>query len=383
MKNLLIFLDEVYYKEGEQFISKFNAGRFLQKLRSNFSLKFMFPISNEPPVNATTVIEESETIPLTNWNSLISYAKSYLIVNKIIKKKMQLILPKIDVIWIRMPSLPGLYIAKIAFKAKIPCVFHFAGDIRYGYQNEQYKGLQKIVALLTGYAIHYLMKRTVSKYKKLVYCLCTGSKMLKEFSCQRAQFFIDSELNCTHQPVGCTNKITKLLFVGRLLKSKGILNLLNALTKTNDIQINVIGYGPLEKKVQEFCLNYKQFHYAGYKTGKELEEIYSDSDILIMPSISSEGFPRVIVEAWSKGLAVISTDVGGIKGVGQHEKNILFVKPNEISELRAAIVRLVNDRSLLQELKKNGFDTSQKLTHSSMLSVAIESIKNMVNNEQL
>jgi len=379
MNNLLIFLDELYFKKNQQYVSKFNAGRFLLKLSNTCVLKFMFPVGKEMPINATTIIGETEVIPLSGWNSLLSYLKQFSKINKQIKMNTKKLLQEIDIVWIRMPSLPGLYLATIALKKKIPCIFHFAGDVRYGYQNEQYKRLQKLMAFFSGYIIHYAFKVITKHYSDLIYNLSTGTKLLKEFDIKNSKYFIDSETSPSIRVLK-NNEILKFVFVGKLTKSKGILVLLNVLKNIKNVQVDIIGYGPLKRHVQDFCLENVSCHFWGFKTASELDEMYSTSDVLIMPSINnSEGFPRVIVEAWSNGLAVISTDVGGIKGIGQHEKNILFVKPNEIRELGVAINRLVNDRALLKKLKRNGFETSKKLSHSAMLSVAIETINIMTN----
>ena len=48
-----------------------------------------------------------------------------------------------------------------------------------------------------------------------------------------------------------------------------------------------------------------------------------------MPSITSEGSPRVITEAWCNGLNVISSDVGGIKRYRKRFRKFTFINPGD------------------------------------------------------
>ncbi len=103
-----------------------------------------------------------------------------------------------------------------------------------------------------------------------------------------------------------------VLFVGRLIKEKGLDVLLkSARTWNKNIQLVIIGVGPMEKEISEEAKK-RQFQFLGRKMHEDLPIFYSAADCLIVPSISEEGFGRVIIESLACGTPVIAAKRGGI-----------------------------------------------------------------------
>jgi glycosyltransferase involved in cell wall biosynthesis len=83
------------------------------------------------------------------------------------------------------------------------------------------------------------------------------------------------------------------------------------------------------------------------------------SDFVILPSISSEDFPNVVIEAMSLGKPVIGTDISGIPEQIENNKTGIVVEPQNPEELRNAIIRLASDSILIQQFSleaKKKFD---------------------------
>lgn len=125
--------------------------------------------------------------------------------------------------------------------------------------------------------------------------------------------FRDSSLKVKNKKtLGWTDKFT-VLFVGRLVKEKGILELLDSFKDwPSEINLKVIGTGPLENEVREKAARYKNLQYLNYIKQEDLPSYYRGSDILIIPSTSEEGFGRVIIESLSCGTPVIGAKRGAI-----------------------------------------------------------------------
>jgi glycosyltransferase involved in cell wall biosynthesis len=70
---------------------------------------------------------------------------------------------------------------------------------------------------------------------------------------------------------------------------------------------------------------------------------------LVLPS-RSEGLPRVVIEAFCRGRAVVGSRAGGIPDIVQHELNGLLVEADDPGELADALVRLLSDRALARRL---------------------------------
>ena len=143
-----------------------------------------------------------------------------------------------------------------------------------------------------------------------------------------------------------------VLFVGRLVPEKGIAQLLGA-AKLWDKRINliIIGFGPMEKEVKIASLRMKNLQYIGIKNQSQLPVYYSSSDIVIVPSISEEGFGRVILEALACGTPVVGANRGAIPEIiDQSVGKLIDVKAENIKQ---AVEYFYSHKKELKKLAKN------------------------------
>ncbi len=195
------------------------------------------------------------------------------------------------------------------------------------------------------------------------------SEFLKEFY-QKRGFFKSSEfIVLSSQPViskpdkvHSPSSIVRFIFVGSLVEHKGIRVLMKAWDLLNDDQhpptplkggiqevlvgsefpprggcpegggcwLNIVGDGELRGEVEEWAKNKKSVQVLGRLEGEQLENVYKQSDVLIMPSICLENCPTVILEAQKYGLQVIASDTGGVRELV--DENSLF-EPGNVEEL--------------------------------------------------
>jgi glycosyltransferase involved in cell wall biosynthesis len=112
-----------------------------------------------------------------------------------------------------------------------------------------------------------------------------------------------------------------LLFVGRLLKSKGIVLAIDVFEKlkSSDKQIKLIIAGEIDPNNPDSISN---DYLEGIKTLEGVEclgyvenmsDVYFSSDILLFPSDYREGVPRSIIESLSYGLTIVTKDMPGCK----------------------------------------------------------------------
>ena len=107
-----------------------------------------------------------------------------------------------------------------------------------------------------------------------------------------------------------TNKVRKLVFLGRYERRKGIEELTSVLKKlmdSYDFEFHFIGPIPESKKISSG----KVIYHGLIKEEAKIKQILHDADVLVTPSYS-EGMPTVILEAMASGSAVIATDVGAV-----------------------------------------------------------------------
>jgi glycosyltransferase involved in cell wall biosynthesis len=143
-----------------------------------------------------------------------------------------------------------------------------------------------------------------------------------------------------------------LLFVGRLMREKGILDLLYAMATIRDAtpaRLLAVGDGPLASELAALvrALDLQdRVVMSGYLHGEELEAAYAAATAFVLPTWWIEGFPTVIAEAMHAGLPIVTTPLRGMADHLEEQTNALFVVPRDPAALAGALLRLLSDRSL-------------------------------------
>ncbi len=138
----------------------------------------------------------------------------------------------------------------------------------------------------------------------------------------------------------------KFIFIGHVKKEKGISDLIEAARKIPDDCVIDI-YGPIEKNeytIEE--LNCTNVNYCGSLKSEDVIDTMNKYDVLILPSYK-EGYPGVIIEAFSLGLPVIVSDLTNLKEIvtdNVHGKIFSVGKPDEL----AKAITYYNEENYLQ-----------------------------------
>lgn len=146
--------------------------------------------------------------------------------------------------------------------------------------------------------------------------------------------------------------------IGNLYKTKGFAYLIeaaNILISNYRLPLTfiVIGDGSERKNLERLIKKYN-LENNFILTGQidEASKLLPALDIYACSSVK-EGFPYSILEAMSAVLPIVTTDVGGISEMIEHEKTGLLVKPADAQNLANALRKLINDKNLQIELSKN------------------------------
>ena len=149
-------------------------------------------------------------------------------------------------------------------------------------------------------------------------------------------------------PVRENNKDFKILFIGSVTDRKKPHLIVEAINNLNskDLKLYVVGPTPNESylsKLKELVNKYEleeQVIFAGSVDRKSVMEYYSQSNLMILPSVS-EGLARVIFESQATGCPVLVTDAPGMGDIvidGQtgyvFESNNLESLTNKIQEIK-------------------------------------------------
>jgi glycosyltransferase involved in cell wall biosynthesis len=89
---------------------------------------------------------------------------------------------------------------------------------------------------------------------------------------------------------------------------------------------------------------------GGYENA-EVGRVLGGIDVLVVPSIWFENAPLTIQEAIRAGVPVITSDLGGMRELVQDGVNGLRFRPRDVSDLRAKMMRFVDDPGLRDRLR--------------------------------
>jgi glycosyltransferase involved in cell wall biosynthesis len=142
--------------------------------------------------------------------------------------------------------------------------------------------------------------------------------------------------------------------VSRLIRSKGILEFVEAarMVKQHHDNVHFLLVGPDDRDSvdrlgpDELEGLSQSVTWLGER--RDVPVILALTDIFVLPSFYREGIPRVLLEAASMGLPIVTTDSPGCSEVVEHEVNGFLVPPRDAAALAQAILRLVEEPEMRQ-----------------------------------
>ena len=149
-----------------------------------------------------------------------------------------------------------------------------------------------------------------------------------------------------------------ILFMGRLVYEKGVQHLISAMPKIlngyHDAKLVIGGKGGMmdELKAQVNAMGISQkVCFAGYLSGKDVQQMYKCADIAVFPS-TYEPFGIVALEAMLSENPVVVSDIGGLNEIVQHRENGMKTycgNPNSIAD---SILELLFDHKLCADITR-------------------------------
>lgn len=154
-----------------------------------------------------------------------------------------------------------------------------------------------------------------------------------------------ADLNRSH-----TKTKVKLIYVGRMERSKGVHLLLEQLANNfPNVELLLIGDGPYKTELQSIAEELsitEQVTFYGKVPHSQAIELMSSADIFVLPTLRIEGFPMTIVEAMFVGLPILASNMGGIVDAVDDGKTGYLITSNNAEELKDRLDKLVGSRDL-------------------------------------
>ncbi len=164
--------------------------------------------------------------------------------------------------------------------------------------------------------------------------------------------------------LGLSEDTTLIGVVGRLVPIKGHRYFLEAAAAINaELKVKseklkvvfvIIGDGELREELENYTKELgitDNVIFTGFR--RDLPEIYADLDIVVLTSLN-EGTPVSIIEAMASDKPVVATNVSGVPSLVEDSITGFLVKSEDVKSISEAILKLIKNPELRQEMGKEG-----------------------------
>ncbi|MCD4670530.1 MAG: glycosyltransferase family 4 protein [Actinomycetia bacterium] len=243
---------------------------------------------------------------------------------------------------------------------KIPYIAHIHADVEPS---------GKMGFLLPFYKKMFLRKILNSALKIIVPSKDYVSLISKKYTIPKTKIheipngtdleYFKSTSTKLHSPI-------RLLSVSRLCKHKNIPLLIQSFKsliekKCWNVELHIVGEGEEKNKILDLIKKEKlenKIILHGGLWGKDLHDIYSNSDIFILAS-THESFGIVLIEAMASGLPIIVSNIASVKNIVKNNITGLLAGPSP-DDFTKAVENLLGNSQLREKLIKNGLKEVRK-----------------------
>lgn len=117
--------------------------------------------------------------------------------------------------------------------------------------------------------------------------------------------------------------------------------------------------GELEQLAKDLQLRHVEFR--GFVPFEQMPDLYDEHDLYLIGN-DIDNMPAAVTESCATGIALVTTDAGGIPYLVKHEESALIVKCGDYAGLAHAAMRLLQNPELARRLAQNGRRNAQQFT---------------------
>ena len=248
--------------------------------------------------------------------------------------------------------LKDLWMIRLAHRSGAKAVVHFHfGRIPdlYQQQNWEWKLLKRVVAYSDAVVV-----MTEDSYRALLDAGFKNVYKVPNPLSPAVADFVDIRCDAIREP-------GVVLFVGQVIKTKGVLELLDACSMLDNVHLKIVGQVPDEmqdvvmQRISKIGKETVRVEVVGVLPYERVLEQMLMCDVFVLPTYT-EGFPNVILEGMACGCAIVSTKVGAIPEMleedAQGQYGIL-VSPRNVEQLASAMGKMLQDEDLKLQCRKN------------------------------
>lgn len=366
MSKLLVACDEyVYSYNGKYYVRQFGnvlLNRYLNVFEEvRFAIRVKKVISVEEleayiiPVSDTRV----EIFPIPFFQGLIQNMKIVFQSRRLMKNVAKLC----DAAIFRLPSTTAFVCFWSLKKQKTPYAVEVVAN-----PFEMAKNSSKFSDRLVWIIIHILQRMACKKARGVSYV--TEQSLQKIYSTNKNAFqthyssiALDDAFYYKERNIDYNKRDIVISHISLDINtfSKGHQDVILIVRKLHDKGFNVKvkfagngNYVDLFKQMAEKLKIQEYVEFVGSLNSNQIRQLLLESNIMVFPS-SSEGLPRVLIEAMATGLPCLATPVGGIPEI--IDNNLLF-KVNDIEGYTQKIIEIFTEKGLYEKISEDNFNKS-------------------------
>lgn len=183
-----------------------------------------------------------------------------------------------------------------------------------------------------------------------------------------------------------------VLYVGRIMEIKGVLELMQAVIGLKDKRIKLLIMGSAnsgkkafsfyERKVRKLSeQNRDRIVYTGYIDNTQVYQYASVADVQCMPTLVEEAAPLVVLESMAEGLPLIATKSGGVMEYVNKDTALFVEQKNMVENLKKAICYMKNHSEIRKQMSENARIQSRKYDETGYYRNFVELVNIIMNQE--
>lgn len=164
-----------------------------------------------------------------------------------------------------------------------------------------------------------------------------------------------------------------LLFVGRFLSTKGLLDVVRACgllrDRGADFVLVCLGDGPERQSATEAAARLglqDRVRFLGYVPEAATRRYYASATVLVFPTFHQEGFPMTVFQALAAGTPIVTTRIRAAADYLREPENCLWVEPRDPEDLAAKVQRLLHDAAARERMSHHNRELARRFERDAV-----------------
>jgi len=282
----------------------------------------------------------------------------------------------IDVLHCRIPSPAAMFAFVLARLASRPAWVLIVGDLKALMPTMPYTGVKRLLwrayTAFEEFNVQWMAGRSLA--------FANGAALASKHS-RPAHAVIEtttttiSATDIAARRDTCESTAFRILSVSRIDPRKGLRVLPQVIQQLRarglDVSLDIVGPTvgrPGEDERTAILADAERLGVAAHVRAvgsvplDRLLSLYRGYDVFVLPTLPGEGIPRVLLEAMTAGVPIVTTRVSGIPSLIQHQVNGWLVDHPTADAVGEALAHVLTTPVLRRRLIANGYETARGFT---------------------